>query len=165
MAERAGSQLFDENQLSDLVRDARLATTVRAGETVHTIYSSTPEQPQPVLVEQSWKRVERLGLGSFGVVWLERCTNIPLGKIKGQRAVKVVTKDKGIFPVLRRYTDELKTIFKFSHKRVCCIELSAPFFTTDLERFSIVPGLPNPTAGGKPRALSSSLWSLLHTVI
>lgn len=165
MAERAESQLFDENQLSDLVRDARLATTVRAGETVHTIYSSTPEQPQPVLVEQSWKRVERLGLGSFGVVWLERCTNIPLGRIKGERAVKEMAKDKGMLPVLRKFTDELETIFKFSHERVCRIEPSAPFYTTELKRFSIVHGLRNPTAGGKPQALSSSLWSLLLTAI
>ncbi|KAI1357588.1 kinase-like domain-containing protein [Xylaria arbuscula] len=117
MAEKVKSQLFDDSQSSDLVRDARLTTTDRGGEVVHTIYSSTLEQPRPVLVEQSWKREKRLGFGSFGVVWLESCTNTPPGKIKGQRAVKEIAKERGMVSTLRQFTDELETIFKFSHDR------------------------------------------------
>ncbi|KPM41375.1 hypothetical protein AK830_g5195 [Neonectria ditissima] len=103
------------SRLPDLVRDSQLATRfLGAGATKHTIYV-TPSQStrrSRVRAEQIWQRERKLGNGTFGHVWLERCASGPTsGSV---RAVKEMPKDSSL-PV--NYLRELEAMAKFSHEK------------------------------------------------
>jgi serine/threonine protein kinase len=98
---------------SDLVRDSKLHTEFPSGITKHVKYVSSRSARQGRLrVEESWKRQQTLGRGSFGQVWLETCISGPdQGKL---RAVKEIAKGGSAID----YERELEAIAKFSHSNV-----------------------------------------------
>ncbi|KAK7428194.1 hypothetical protein QQZ08_005260 [Neonectria magnoliae] len=103
------------SRLPDLVRDSQLTTRfLGAGSTKHTIYV-TPSQSRRrsrVRAEQIWNRERKLGNGTFGEVWLERCASGPTsGSV---RAVKEMPKDSSL-PM--NYLRELEAMAKFSHEK------------------------------------------------
>lgn len=106
---------MDDN-LSDLVRDSKLESVVFGDHTIHTKYISNPAAGQRrVRVEEIWQRTKELGRGSYGVVWLEKCTSGPdSGKV---RAVKELMKGTATMPSAG-YARELEAIVKFSQERV-----------------------------------------------
>lgn len=102
--------------MSDLVHDTRLETTVIGNQTIHTKYVSNPATGQRrERLEETWERTKELGRGSFGVVWLEKCTSGPSsGKVW---AVKELRKAPGNIS-FSNYSRELEAIAKFSQERV-----------------------------------------------
>jgi hypothetical protein len=102
--------------LSDLVHDTRLETKVVGDRTIHTKYISNPITGQRrQRLEETWERIEELGRGSFGVVWLERCISGPRSGTVW--AVKELQKDQASKSVCN-YSRELEAIAKFSQARV-----------------------------------------------
>lgn len=111
-------------RLPDLVRDSQLEATVSADHTIQTVYVSDPITGQRrIQTEERWQRTRRLGRGSFGQVWLDKCIS---GPSSGQvRTVKEIWKDTvrtapGIAPPIN-YHRELEAIAKFSQKKVSCM--------------------------------------------
>jgi calcium/calmodulin-dependent protein kinase I len=102
-------------RVSDLVTDSKLEIDVFDNYTVQTSYISDPRKGQRrARVQQKWQRLNELGRGSFGVVWLEKCA---AGPDQGQlRAVKEVRKEAA--NVAPNYYRELEAISKFSQERV-----------------------------------------------
>lgn len=107
-------------RIPDLVRDSKLETHFLPDssiETVHT-YHEPDYKSRRRLVSRSehWRRYGKIGGGSFGSVWLEKCIN---GERRGNglRAIKQME--------VRRqstrldYNRELEAIAKFSHWKVC----------------------------------------------
>lgn len=67
-------------------------------------------------MESKWQRTKELGRGSFGVVWLEKCTSGPdLGQVWAVKELRKGTRT--VSPV--SYARELEAIAKFSLERVC----------------------------------------------
>ncbi len=104
------------SSLSDLVVDSKLDVKLFQDHSIQTRLVSNPTTGQRRTYEQEkWERTKVLGRGSFGVVWLERCTD---GSCSGEvRAVKEIV--KGPANISADYNRELEAIAKFSHKRVC----------------------------------------------
>jgi hypothetical protein len=105
-----------EESPSDLVRDSKLESSILDDYTIHTKYISNPATGERrTRVEERWQRTKELGRGSYGVVWLEKCTS---GPGSGQlRAVKELRKEPAnVSPI--HYHRELEAIAKFSHERV-----------------------------------------------
>ncbi|MCJ1269155.1 hypothetical protein MMC22_009044 [Lobaria immixta] len=99
--------------MSDLLQVSKLETQFYSDPeyTQHVQYvsGSTPRE-RKVRKEEKWMRERGLGRGSFGVVWLERCSQ---GDSKGKvRAVKKVEKLKS-----SDYYRELEAIALFSHSK------------------------------------------------
>ncbi|CAH0043640.1 unnamed protein product [Clonostachys solani] len=138
---------------NDLVQDSKLDTVLidHDGNSVqHTLYKSSHRaRRRPRKIEETWKRREKIGSGTFGKVWLQECID---GENIGRfRAVKEITKRKcedGSVPI--EYNRELEAIAKFSQsKYVHCFarshgwyENSATIFITmeyfengDLQRY------------------------------
>ena len=98
----------------DLVRISKLDTQfyLDLGHTQHVKYvSGNTTTQRRVRKEEKWKKERRLGRGSFGIVWLERCIE---GDSKGEvRAVKKILKLES-----SDYYRELEAIALFSHAKV-----------------------------------------------
>lgn len=106
--------------IPDLVQVSKLETQLHSDpeytQHVHYVSGSTPRQ-RSVRKEERWKRERRLGRGSFGIVWLERCIQ---GDSEGKvRAVKEVQKFES-----SDYYRELEAIALFSHNKVSLLLLS-----------------------------------------
>ncbi|KAF7557839.1 hypothetical protein G7Z17_g357 [Cylindrodendrum hubeiense] len=100
---------------SDLVRDSRLRTSVSAGLTHHTYYTSSPDaRCRRARTKETWRRGRGLGNGTFGRVWLETCEAGP--KSSQLRAVKEIPKDRTLSSSID-YSRELEAMAKFSHDR------------------------------------------------
>ena len=106
-------------QQSDLVRDSKLETHFISGETIHAYHEADPTSHQRRVTRfEHWQRQQEIGSGSFGRLWLEKCT-------KGGRGPTQVRATKQV--KLHRHVDysrELETIAKFSHPKVCYRVLS-----------------------------------------
>lgn len=105
-----------EQNLPDIVRDSKLEVKIFADHIVQIDYVSNPITGQRrSRVEQRWQLMEELGKGSYGAVWLAKCTS---GPASGQiRAVKELSKGGAkLSPV--DYCRELEAITKFSQERV-----------------------------------------------
>ena len=101
-------------RIPDLVRDSELETQFHLEHTVH-VYSETDLHRRRIRREEHWKFERHLGQGSYGNVWLERCT-------AGQRdvtlrAVKMIRKQQHTSKTTN-YNRELEAIAKFSHSKV-----------------------------------------------
>src|ERR1700712_1173712 len=98
----------------DLVWVSKLDTEFSSSPayTQHVHYiSGTTSRQRRIRKEERWKRERRLGNGSFGVVWLEKCIH---GDGEGKvRAVKEIQKLDS-----SDYHRELEAIALFSHSRV-----------------------------------------------
>ena len=98
---------------SDLVRDSKLETRILNDHTVHSCIV-TNHNRRRIYREEYWKRERLLGQGSYGQVWLEKCTS---SDNTGQlRAVKVVRKQTNLDAI--DYGRELEVVAKFSHAKV-----------------------------------------------
>ncbi|OKL64436.1 hypothetical protein UA08_00881 [Talaromyces atroroseus] len=104
-------------RLSDLIRDSKLETHFEPHSSVETVH--TYNTPDPTsrrrLVRRSehWKRQNKIGGGSYGSVWLEKCTQ---GYRDVQvRAIKQIEKHEQFAHI--DYTRELEAIAKFSHAK------------------------------------------------
>lgn len=98
----------------DLVQVSKLDTDFYSDPeyTQHVRYvSGSNTKQRSIRKEEKWKRERKLGRGSFGVVWLERCIQ---GDDKGEvRAVKEIQK-----PESSDYYRELEAVALFSHTKV-----------------------------------------------
>ncbi|KAH6883515.1 hypothetical protein B0T10DRAFT_580503 [Thelonectria olida] len=91
----SSNQQNHENQrVPDLVRDSRLTTSfLPSGATQHTVcrVSHQSRHRRPAPINETWFRQQELGNGSFGCVWLEKCSSGPAtGRLW---AVKEMRKD------------------------------------------------------------------------
>jgi calcium/calmodulin-dependent protein kinase I len=100
--------------IPDLVRVSKLDTQFCSNPdyTQHTQYvSGSTFRQRKIPKEERWEKDKRLGRGSYGVVWLERCI---YGDSEGKvRAVKKVRKVES-----SGYYRELEAIALFSHSKV-----------------------------------------------
>lgn len=113
---------------SDLVRDSRLQTTFESGDlTRHVFHISDPARGlRRHRVKEVWKNAKRIGIGSFGSVWLQRCIQGTDASRPDVRAVKEIAKPleadgpQGDDEHLRVVdcTRELEAVAKFSHANV-----------------------------------------------
>ena len=105
--------------ISDLVQVSKLETQFHSNPeyTQHVQYvSGSTARQRKVRMEEKWMEERRLGSGSFGVVWLERCFQ---GNSEGKvRAVKKVRKLES-----SDYYRELEAIALFSHSNVSLLLL------------------------------------------
>jgi hypothetical protein len=144
--------------LSDLVLDSKLQAEVFDDHTLQTNYISNPSiGERRVRVEEKWQRTKRLGSGSYGVVWLEKCLS---GPNPGQlRAVKELSKNASHGSTLD-YRRELEAIAKFSQERVGSINRPiAPAPNADMRIISIEIVLSARMAGSRTVAPFSLQWS------
>ena len=105
--------------IPDLVQVSKLDTQFHSDpehiQHVKYVSSSTTRQRR-VRKEEKWKREKRLGHGSSGIVWLERCFQ---GDTKGEiRAVKEILKLAS-----GDYYRELEAMALFSHTKVSLLLL------------------------------------------
>jgi hypothetical protein len=96
--------------ISDLISDSKLEVESFDNYSFQTRLISNPATGQRRTRKQErWQRIKELGKGSFGIVWLEKCTAGPSwGEL---RAVKALSKSVN-------YYRELEAIAKFSHEKV-----------------------------------------------
>ncbi|KAM6529593.1 hypothetical protein FALCPG4_007722 [Fusarium falciforme] len=69
--------------------------------------------------DERWERLEMLGRGGYGEVWLQKCTTGP--RVGDLRAVKEISKDFGQSSEhenIKIRDQELSALIKFSHQRV-----------------------------------------------
>lgn len=101
---------------SDLVRDSKFETEFIGEDTQHILYQSTKgSEQEKIRVEELWKRVRKIGDGTYGKVWLEACCKGPrAGEL---RAVKEIPKIQAN-QVETDYTKELEAITTFSQAKV-----------------------------------------------
>lgn len=110
-----------EDLVTGLALHWKLQCTIEEGCTTHTKYVSdhaTGVRRMPI--QERWERDgERLGQGTFGVVWREVCTSGPsTGK---SRAVKQIFKNFGSRSISSKaLSAELSAIMRFSDEAVCC---------------------------------------------
>ncbi|KAF4626726.1 hypothetical protein G7Y89_g11431 [Cudoniella acicularis] len=100
--------------VSDLIIDSKLEVESFDNYTIQTRLISNPAiRQRPTRERERWQRTKKLGNGSYGVVWLEKCTTGPsLGEV---RAVKAF--DKEIANMSIKYQRELEAIAKFSQEK------------------------------------------------
>jgi len=106
-------------RLPDIVVDTRLESEVQADFTVHSVFASAvvpmtsataaeagasagatssstvATKSRPRKIKERWRRVRQLGSGSYGTVWLERCSAGSQEKVGTLRAVKEIRCDVG----------------------------------------------------------------------
>ncbi|KAH8194466.1 hypothetical protein TruAng_011364 [Truncatella angustata] len=103
--------MSDFGQLSDLVRDSRIETEFRGDEFTHVFYDSgSSARERRIRREELWQRQDRIGRGTYGTVYLERCI---CDDFRRRRAVKEIKMHDR-----REYARELEAVAKFSHKKV-----------------------------------------------
>ncbi|CAH0055301.1 unnamed protein product [Clonostachys solani] len=104
-----------EDLVSGLALHWQLQCTIEEGCTTHTKYVSDHARGiRRMPIQERWERDEqRLGQGTFGVVWRERCTSGPdTGK---SRAVKQIFKNFGSLSIsAKALSAELSAIMRFS---------------------------------------------------
>jgi hypothetical protein len=107
--------MASSSRISDLIVDSRLEVKSFGDYSIQTRHVSTAHSQQRRIREQErGQRTKHLGSGSFGVVWLETCTE---GSSSGRvRAVKEIVKGTASVPVV--YSRELEAIAKFSQEKV-----------------------------------------------
>ncbi|VUC21795.1 unnamed protein product [Clonostachys rosea] len=119
--------------VSDLVRDSKLETQITSNGNVvrHISYISNPRMRQRRMKkEETWRRLKKLGSGSFGCVWLEE--RLDGDDTSGLRAVKEITKSREGKRSEIDYNRELEAIAKFSHpKYVHCFVQSFGWYETE----------------------------------
>ncbi|KAK3378969.1 hypothetical protein B0T24DRAFT_694261 [Lasiosphaeria ovina] len=103
--------------LPDIVVDTNLETEIQPGHTIHYIHGahSDDDDSRPRKIPQRWRRERNLGRGSFGTVWLERCTSRLMKDQDPLRAVKVIKCRTGGSPS-SECARELEAIGKFSQE-------------------------------------------------
>ncbi|OQD94882.1 hypothetical protein PENSOL_c023G10656 [Penicillium solitum] len=100
---------------SDLVTDSKLSVRFSAKHTHHVVFESDVRSGQRrQRKEESWERMEHLGKGGGGSVWLEQCLNVD--SQPKTRAVKVIPKQTS-FGQHIDYSRELEAIAKFSQTK------------------------------------------------
>jgi hypothetical protein len=100
--------------VSDLVRDSKLQADVSRGSTIHS-FVEAGQNRRRISRQEVWQHEKHLGQGSYGQVWLEKCT---AGKSIGElRAVKMIRK-KPNASTIRDYNRELEAVAKFSNPKV-----------------------------------------------
>jgi len=104
-------------RIPDLVLHSRMEADFLADQNqtrhVRTTLGTSARHRQ-LRTEETWQRKRSLGMGTYGVVWLEQCVD---GSEKDRlRAVKEIRKEKGL-PSSFLYR-ELETMAKFSHDMV-----------------------------------------------
>lgn len=105
----------EKAQLSDLVRDSKLQTTFFETYVQHVFHDSGRSAGERRLRrEERWTRLRFLGQGTYGMVYLERCTDNGSDRL---RAVKEVKKSVVSGQDLD-YNQELEAVMKFSHPNV-----------------------------------------------
>jgi hypothetical protein len=147
--------ISDDAPISPLVARSKIeAQFNREKQLTQQTCHSSRQGYRGVREEQHWQREEQLGCGSFGYVYLEKCT---LGSSMGQvRAVKEIRKRKGI-----DYLRELEAVATFScpqvrderisrSKNVCLADSIAP--SSNIASSSL-------SAGMKTIWRSSFLWN------
>lgn len=103
---------------TELVNDMKLDAEVHPDGTSHPTFQpdyaqGTTGRWQPKV--EIWKRGKKLGAGTFGTVWIEKC--VPSEGPARVRAVKVIKKSSD--PSKQIYCDqELEAMAKFSRPRV-----------------------------------------------
>ncbi|KAL2268817.1 hypothetical protein VTJ83DRAFT_3663 [Remersonia thermophila] len=122
----------DPSGLSELIRDFELETRFLNGDaTQHFFYRrGTSSENRRRKVVETWVRVKRLGSGSYGSVWLERCKEKARKDGPSVRAVKEIRMDSRAGFTAHR---ELEAIFTFSHNRYepCFVKSYGWFRTSD----------------------------------
>ncbi|CAG8000680.1 unnamed protein product [Penicillium olsonii] len=120
------------SRIPDIVRDFKLRTQFQDGnaETIHTYHESDLAAGRRVVVRlEHWQRQREIGSGSYGQVWLEKCTKG--GRTVNVRAVKQVPTNGHI-----DYHRELEAITRFSHKNYYrCFTTSFGWFETPTHLF------------------------------
>ncbi|KAH8646451.1 kinase-like domain-containing protein [Ilyonectria robusta] len=107
-----------DDAVSDLVLDWRLDSTIVSDScTQETKYVSNPMTGLwRTRVQETWKRTELLGNGSFGYVWLEQCIAGPrAGKARAVKEIRTRCGSTAYDPLF--LSRELLAIMKFSHQR------------------------------------------------
>lgn len=105
----------DFEQLPDLVRDTELETSFRDGLTIHTYREAAHRAALPRM--EVWERVQELGFGGNGRVWLEECTEGQKTGGPSRRAIKEIRLRHRSHAV--DYRRELDALAKFSQDKVC----------------------------------------------
>ncbi|KAJ6013456.1 hypothetical protein N7540_008047 [Penicillium herquei] len=123
------------SHISDLVKDAKLSTKLDLEFTTHTFIESslvTGRRPRRREREEKWTRKRHLGMGIFGMVWLEECTTDNDAKLRVVKEVRRVA--PGPKPI--DYSRELEAIVKFSHQKFDgCFVKSSGWFESDQSFF------------------------------
>jgi len=106
---------------SDHLLDWKLETECCDNGFRHTFYvTGSTARDRRVRAEETWTRDRVLGEGSYGTVWVERCSHRSVNRpdpAPGKRAVKEMKKSV-ISGQTWDYIKELEAIVKFSHTRV-----------------------------------------------
>ena len=108
----------------DHLLDWKLETPLSTSSTTvtHISYiSGSSARERRVAVQETWKRDRMLGIGTYGTVWVQRCSsrsspNRP-GPLPSKRAVKEMRKTLTNGQTWD-YVKELEAVVKFSHARV-----------------------------------------------
>ncbi|VUC21224.1 unnamed protein product [Clonostachys rosea] len=105
---------------NDLVQDSKLDTVLidDDGSSVqHTRYiSSNGTRRRPRKIQETWKRREKIGSGTFGKVWLhERVDGENMGRFRAVKEIAKQKRDDGSVPI--EYNRELEAIAKFSQSK------------------------------------------------
>jgi hypothetical protein len=101
--------------ISDLIIDSKLEVESFDGHTIQTRLVLNPSKRQRRTRERErWQRIKEPGEGSFGIVWLEECTEGPSsGELQAVKALK-----KAAASASTNYYRELEAIAKFSQEKV-----------------------------------------------
>ncbi|PLB49671.1 kinase-like protein [Aspergillus steynii IBT 23096] len=112
----SSSPQIQSPRIPDLVRDSKLETHFlpdSSVETVHTYHEPDYKSRRRLVPRlEHWTRHEKIGGGSFGSVWLEKCTK-GAKRDNGLRAIKQMEVRRK--STLLNYNRELEAIAKFSH--------------------------------------------------
>lgn len=111
--------------MSDLVKDARLATKTDSEYTIHTFLESTSVEGRRARRrerEEFWERKQHLGIGICGTVWLEKRVANGDSKLRAVKEIRKVAPGSRTMDVSR----ELEAITRFSQQRVLS-SLDSPF--------------------------------------
>ena len=98
---------------SDLVRDSEIKVKIFGNQTIQYVRNPLSRERR-AMVEETWQRVNELGRGGYGVVWLEKCISDSTNRV---RAVKELRTGGGDVSTTT-YFRELEAVAKFSHERV-----------------------------------------------
>jgi hypothetical protein len=102
-------ELSESTESSDRVQDTKLNALVTPTQTEHIFGQAGPRE--------TWLRESRLGQGSFGTVWLERCDRPFRTDLPQLRAVKEIRLQSAANSKVD-YTRELEAFAKFSQPKV-----------------------------------------------
>jgi hypothetical protein len=113
------SEFSDSSEASARVQDTKLNANVTPNHTEH-IFARHGRGGGP---REIWLRQSRLGHGSFGTVWLEKCERPYRRDMPPLRAVKEIHLQPGSNNQVD-YTRELDAFAKFSQPKVSLSQIS-----------------------------------------